>query len=107
MRGGGRDRPVDQTGGHQRPRGVVDDDDVGGRSDLRERMGNRVLPACAPRDDDDPVRLQVRRRVVDQFARVMPSPAYLCVGASESLLRVTSRFELEELGGAFVYVKRR
>lgn len=47
------------------------------------------------------------RRVVDQFARAMPSPAYLCVGASESLLRVTSRFELEELGGAFVYVKRR
>ena len=46
-------------------------------------------------------------RVVDQFARAMPSPAYLCVGASESLLRVTSRFELEELGGAFVYVKRR
>ena len=36
----------------------------------------------------------------------MPSPGYLCVGASESLLRVTDRFELEELGGAFVYVKR-
>ena len=45
--------------------------------------------------------------LVEQFARAMPSPAYLCVGASESLLRVTSRFELEELGGAFVYVKRR
>jgi chemotaxis protein methyltransferase CheR len=47
------------------------------------------------------------RRVVEQFARAMPCPAYLCVGASESLLRVTSRFELEELGGAFVYVKHR
>ena len=47
------------------------------------------------------------RRVVEQFARAMPCPAYLCVGASESLLRVTSRFELEELGGAFVYVKYR
>jgi chemotaxis protein methyltransferase CheR len=47
------------------------------------------------------------RRVVDQFARAMPSPAYLCVGASESLLRVTARFDLEELGGGFVYVKRR
>jgi chemotaxis protein methyltransferase CheR len=46
------------------------------------------------------------RRVVDQFARVMPCPAYLCVGASESLLRVTSRFDLEELGGGFCYVKR-
>jgi chemotaxis protein methyltransferase CheR len=47
------------------------------------------------------------RHVVDQLARAMPAPAYLCVGASESLLRVTSRFELEELGGGFVYVKRR
>lgn len=46
------------------------------------------------------------RHVVEQFARAMPEPGYLCVGASESLLRVTSRFELEELGGAFVYVKR-
>ena len=46
------------------------------------------------------------RHVVDQFARAMPTPAYLCVGASESLLRVTSRFDLEELGGGFVYVKR-
>ena len=47
------------------------------------------------------------RRVVEQFAQAMPCPAYLCVGASESLLRVTSRFELEELCGAFVYVKHR
>ena len=34
-----------------------------------------------------------------------PSPAYLCVGASESLLRRTSPFDLQEIGGAFVYVK--
>jgi chemotaxis protein methyltransferase CheR len=47
------------------------------------------------------------RRVVEQFARVMPDPAYLCVGASESLLRATSRFELAELGSAFVYTKHR
>lgn len=46
------------------------------------------------------------RQVVEQFARGMPSPGYLCVGASESLLRVTTRFELEEIGGAFIYVKR-
>jgi chemotaxis protein methyltransferase CheR len=45
------------------------------------------------------------RHVVEQFARAMPSPAYLCVGASESLLRMTTRFALEELAGAFVYVK--
>jgi chemotaxis protein methyltransferase CheR len=46
------------------------------------------------------------RDVVNRFADLMPSPAYLCVGASESLLRATSRFTLEEIGGAFVYVKR-
>jgi chemotaxis protein methyltransferase CheR len=36
----------------------------------------------------------------------MPAPGYLCVGASESLLSVTSAFSLEEIDGAFVYVKR-
>jgi chemotaxis protein methyltransferase CheR len=45
-------------------------------------------------------------RVVEQFARATPTPAYLCLGASESLLRMPTRFELEEIGGAFVYVKR-
>jgi chemotaxis protein methyltransferase CheR len=46
------------------------------------------------------------RGVLEQFARVMSTPGYLCVGASESLLKFTSRFELEEYGGAFIYVKR-
>jgi chemotaxis protein methyltransferase CheR len=46
------------------------------------------------------------RKVVEAFADEMPTPGYLCVGASESLLRLTTRFELEEVGGAFVYVKR-
>jgi len=46
------------------------------------------------------------RRVVESLARQMPWPSYLCVGASESLLKVTSLFELEEVGGAFVYAKR-
>ena len=46
------------------------------------------------------------RRVVDTFAAAMPAPGYLCVGASESLLNVTTKFTLEELDGAFVYVKR-
>jgi len=46
------------------------------------------------------------RRVVKVFGETMPSPGYLCVGASESLLRVTDRFELEEIDGAFIYVKR-
>ena len=46
------------------------------------------------------------RRVVDHLATEMPAPGYLCVGASESLLNVTTRFTLEEIDGAFVYVKR-
>lgn len=45
------------------------------------------------------------RRAVDVFTREMPAPAFLCVGASESLLRLATRFELREIGGAFVYVK--
>ena len=47
------------------------------------------------------------RRVVRVFAHEMPVPGYLCVGASESLLRITRELELEEIRGAFVYVKRR
>jgi chemotaxis protein methyltransferase CheR len=35
----------------------------------------------------------------------MPPRASLCLGASESLLKLRTRFELEEIGGAFVYVK--
>lgn len=46
------------------------------------------------------------RRTLDTFAALMPETAYLCVGASESLLRLGSQFALQELGGAFIYVKR-
>jgi chemotaxis protein methyltransferase CheR len=45
------------------------------------------------------------RRVVDLFANRMPAPAYLALGASESLLRITDRFELQDIGGAFVYAR--
>jgi len=45
-------------------------------------------------------------RVVNNFAVLMPVPGYLCVGASESLLNVTTAFSLEELDGAFVYATR-
>jgi chemotaxis protein methyltransferase CheR len=44
-------------------------------------------------------------RTLAMFDQGMPSPAYLCVGVSESLLRRTSAFDLQEIGGAFVYVK--
>ncbi len=45
-------------------------------------------------------------RVVRVFDEMMPTPGYLCLGASESLLRYTTRFELEEIAGAYVYVKK-
>jgi chemotaxis protein methyltransferase CheR len=46
------------------------------------------------------------KQVVERFADRMPVPGYLFVGASESLLRITDRFVLHELDGAFAYVKR-
>lgn len=46
------------------------------------------------------------KRVVDSFARHMIAPGFLFVGASESLLKVTDDFDLEEIGNAFVYTKR-
>jgi len=45
------------------------------------------------------------RLTVAFLARTMPSPAHLCVGVSESLLNHTRDFQLEEIGGAFMYVK--
>ncbi|MGC8872859.1 MAG: CheR family methyltransferase [Chloroflexia bacterium] len=46
------------------------------------------------------------RRTVGCFVRHMPRPGYLFLGASESLLRVTTELELEQVGTAMVYVKR-
>lgn len=45
------------------------------------------------------------RKVIGLFSRFMPTPGYLFVGSSESLLRVTTDFDFQEIGGAFVYVK--
>jgi chemotaxis protein methyltransferase CheR len=46
------------------------------------------------------------RRTVSWFAGGMPEKGYLMVGASESLLKLTTDFSLEEINGAFVYVRR-
>ena len=46
------------------------------------------------------------RTIVERFADYMRLPAFLCVGAAESLLRLTTRFELRDLCGAYVYEKR-
>jgi chemotaxis protein methyltransferase CheR len=45
-------------------------------------------------------------RTVRMFAAHIRPPGYLCVAASESLLRLTEDFELREIGDAFVYVRR-
>jgi len=45
------------------------------------------------------------RRVVDDLADLMASPGFLCVGAAESLLRITTRFDLQDIAGAYVYVR--
>jgi len=47
------------------------------------------------------------RHVVNRFFSLMPDPGYLFVAASESLLRLKTEFDFEEIGGAFVYTKRR
>ncbi|HEY9651701.1 MAG TPA: CheR family methyltransferase, partial [Coleofasciculaceae cyanobacterium] len=46
------------------------------------------------------------RQTVRLFFEAMPTPGYLCLAASESLLKITTDFELQEIGGAFVYVKK-
>ena len=45
-------------------------------------------------------------RVVRSFARFVRPPGYLFVGAAESLLRLTTDFNLIEIDDAFVYMKR-
>jgi len=45
-------------------------------------------------------------RVARSFARFLRPPGYLFIGAAESLLRLTTDFDLTEVDDAFVYVKR-
>ena len=45
------------------------------------------------------------RQTVAMMAAKMPPGGHLFVGASESLLRLTTDFELTEIGGALVYVR--
>lgn len=44
-------------------------------------------------------------RVARSFSEAMPDEGHLFLGASESLTRLPTDFELEDVGGAFVYVK--
>jgi chemotaxis protein methyltransferase CheR len=45
------------------------------------------------------------KHVVDSFAERMPTGGHLFVGASESLLKLTDKFDLQESAGAFMYVR--
>lgn len=45
-------------------------------------------------------------RVLASFAQRLPANAKLFVGASESLHNLTEDFAMEEIGGAFVYVRK-
>jgi chemotaxis protein methyltransferase CheR len=46
------------------------------------------------------------RRAIGLLERWTGTPAYLGLGASESLLKTPTGFQLEEIGGAFIYVKK-
>ncbi len=46
------------------------------------------------------------KQVVSVFEEAMPTPGFLFVGASESLVSVSERFTLEDVERAFVYTKR-
>lgn len=46
------------------------------------------------------------QKTIEVFYKNMPKPGYLCIAAAESLLKLTNYFELREIGGAFIYVKR-
>ncbi len=45
------------------------------------------------------------RKVVKTFEDCMPRPGYLFMGAAESLLKFTTQFHLQQIEGAFLYVK--
>lgn len=49
---------------------------------------------------------EVIARTVRTFAERMPAGGHLCVGASESLLRLTQDFDLKQIDDAFIYVRK-
>ena len=46
------------------------------------------------------------RQTVQAFYERMKTPGYLFVGVAESLLKMNTDFQLRQIGGAFVYVKK-
>ena len=45
-------------------------------------------------------------RTVNYFGRTMPEGGHLFIGASESLLKLNTPFDLRDINGAFAYVRR-
>ncbi|HEY1848249.1 MAG TPA: protein-glutamate O-methyltransferase CheR [Opitutaceae bacterium] len=45
------------------------------------------------------------QKVLASFARMLPAGGHLFTGASESLFNLTKQFDLQDLGGAFAYVR--
>jgi chemotaxis protein methyltransferase CheR len=50
---------------------------------------------------------EVIRRTVRWMAEQLPEGSHLFVGAAESLLKLTTEFSLEQVGGALVYVRNK
>ena len=80
------------------------------QANLLERSDIEALAACSVifcRNAFIYFSFDAIRKVVDTFAEKMSVPAFLFVGAAESLLKVTDDFDLEEIGDCFAYVKRK
>lgn len=45
------------------------------------------------------------KKTIEMFYETMPTPSYLFIGASESLLKLKTKFDFQKIGNAFVYVK--
>ena len=45
------------------------------------------------------------QKVLASFARMLPEGGHLFTGASESLFNITRQFDLQDMGGAFAYVR--
>jgi chemotaxis protein methyltransferase CheR len=75
---------------------IVDRDDVAPLAAVNVVFCRNVLIYFA-----DETVAQVARTLAD----AMPDGAHLCLGASESLTRTSTAFELVEVGGAFMYTK--
>jgi chemotaxis protein methyltransferase CheR len=74
--------------------------------DKREIAGLASSPVVFCRNLFIYFSVETIKRALYLFADGMPSGGHLFVGASESLLKLTDQFQLEEIQDAFVYVRR-